>query len=90
MAVGFVRPLATTESVNPDGTVAALLMRVLVDVTISIAIDTTKPRESIELLEFMTPPQNRLFSGAGGLGREARDSAMILFQKFGNASTLYV
>jgi hypothetical protein len=54
MAVGFVSPPATTASVNPDGTVAALLIRVLVDVTISIAIDTTKPSESIELLEFMT------------------------------------
>ena len=63
MAVGFVRPPATTASVNPDGTAAALLIRVLVDVTISIAIDTTKPSERIELLEFITSLQKLTLAG---------------------------
>jgi hypothetical protein len=54
MAVGFVRPPATTESVNPDGTVAALVLRVLVDVIVRTTTHRTRLTENIELLEFIT------------------------------------
>jgi len=53
MAVGVVKPLATTESVNPDGTVAALVICVLVDVIVSTTTHRTKLSENIELLKFM-------------------------------------
>ena len=53
MAVGVVKPFATTESVNPDGTVAALVIRVLVDVIVRTTMHRTKPSENIELLKFM-------------------------------------
>jgi hypothetical protein len=58
MAVGFDRPLATTVSVNPDGTVAALLIRVLVDVIVRTTTHTTKLTEKIELLRFMAASTN--------------------------------
>src|SRR6185369_18066810 len=57
IAVGFVKPPATTASVNPDGTVAALVICVLVDVIASTTTHRTKLSENIELLKFMQPPQ---------------------------------
>jgi hypothetical protein len=56
MAVGTVKPLATTVSVNPDGTVAALVLCVLVDEIASTTTHRTKLSENIELLKFMAPP----------------------------------
>src|ERR1044072_3813371 len=53
MAVGVDKPPATTESVNPDGTVAALVIWLSVDVIASKTTHRTKQSENIELLEFM-------------------------------------
>src|SRR6185295_12851478 len=56
IAVGLDNPPATKLSVNPAGTVAALVIRVLVDVTATTTTHRTKLNENIELLKFMQPP----------------------------------
>jgi hypothetical protein len=63
--VGLVRPFATSESVNPAGTVAAFVVPVLTNVTVTMK----RKRAFLEFLNFIQSSTALDFS-LGKIGRE--------------------
>src|SRR5262245_64146655 len=76
IAVAFVRPLATSDSVNPDGRVAARLGADCVRIVIRIALAIERIGRSIAKAPCCAPGSARVVPAHDAVGRRPGDRIM--------------